>query len=105
MDGLRMGKMVIQPMHFPDRKRPSLMIFEDPNRYVKVATFSSEESAEAFMKYLFAMVGLEAEDCDGCRYHNLGPSDDPCYECRRNYYDRYKEEAEGTEEEDEDAFW
>ena len=61
MDGLRAGKRVIQVMNYPDRKRPSLVIFEEPNRYVKVATFNSEESAEAFMKYLFAMVGLEAE--------------------------------------------
>ena len=44
-----------------------------------------------------------ADDCDGCRYHDLGPTDDPCYECRRNYYDRYEEEAEETEEEDEDV--
>ena len=46
-----------------------------------------------------------ADDCDGCRYQDRGPSDDPCYECRRNYYDRYEEEVEEKEEEDEDAFW
>lgn len=62
MDGLRIGRRVIQPMMFPDRKKPSLMIFEEPNRYIKVATFNSRESAEMFMGYLFKMVGLEAEE-------------------------------------------
>ena len=61
MIGIRKGKQVIQPMMFPDRKKPCLMIFEEPNRFIKVASFNSKESAELFMEYLAEMFGLDTE--------------------------------------------
>lgn len=37
-------------------KRPSLLIFEEPNTWVKVATFSNEANARKFMDYLGKML-------------------------------------------------
>lgn len=34
--------------HYPDRKNPSLVVYEEPNIHCIVASFSSEEAAEKF---------------------------------------------------------
>lgn len=61
MIGIRKGQKIIQPMTFPDRKKPCLMIFKEPNQFIKVASFNSKESAELFMEYLAEMFGLDTE--------------------------------------------
>ena len=55
MWGIRIGNKAIHPMEMPYRKKPCLAIFEEPNRYTKVATFNNEESARIFMEYLYKM--------------------------------------------------
>ena len=55
MWGIRIGNKAIHPMEMPYRKKPCLAIFEEPNRYTKVATFNNEESARIFMEYLYEM--------------------------------------------------
>lgn len=40
-------------------KRPSLLIFENPNKWIKLATFSNEENARMFMNYLGEMMNAE----------------------------------------------
>lgn len=64
MIGIRKGQKVIQPMMFPDKKKPCLMIlseFGESNQFIKVATFNSKEAAELFMEYLAEMFGLDTE--------------------------------------------
>ena len=60
MIGIRKGQKIIQPMMFPDRKKPCLMIRRE-NGFAKVASFNSKESAELFMEYLAEMFGLDTE--------------------------------------------
>jgi len=55
MWGIRIGNKAIHPMEMPYRKKPCLTIFEEPDRYVKVATSNNEESARIFMEYLYEM--------------------------------------------------
>lgn len=40
-------------------KRPSLLVFQEPNRWIKLATFSNEENARTFMNYLGEMMNAE----------------------------------------------
>ena len=48
-----MGEVKFSPfqiMHIPQRKKPCLFVFEQPNAYIHVATFRNEESAKLFAK-------------------------------------------------------
>ena len=42
-------------------KNYGIYIFEKPNIYVKVATFSNDESADKFMDYITKMFGVVEE--------------------------------------------
>lgn len=67
---------------------------------IKIPTYGDMDIMD---KIGFMPTILEAEskegisECSGCKYHELDPKEFPCYECRRNYYDKY--EDEGYEEE------
>ena len=42
-------------------KRYGIYLFEKPNIYVKVATFSSDESVDKFLDYMTQMFGIVEE--------------------------------------------
>ena len=42
-------------------KRYGIYLFEKPNIYVKVATFSSDESVDKFLDYITQMFGVVEE--------------------------------------------
>ena len=42
-------------------KRYGIYLFEKPNNYVKVATFSNDESADKFMDYITKMFDIVEE--------------------------------------------
>lgn len=46
----------------PRFKKPCLCIFEEPNRYIKVASFNGSQEAVLFMQYLFDMFKEEEEN-------------------------------------------
>lgn len=48
-------------MHVPKRKNKALCIFEEPNEWVVVATFSNNRQAFIFEKYLGRFLG-ETDD-------------------------------------------
>jgi len=54
------GKKKIGMMDMsPILKKPCLVMYEEPNRYIKVASFNDSQAAIAFMQYLADMFGIE----------------------------------------------
>jgi len=48
-------------MHVPNRKNKALCIFEEPNEWATVATFTNEEQVAIFEKYLERFFNRETE--------------------------------------------
>ena len=52
---LRINDKAVSVMHLPERKKPCLMVFTEPNIWTKVASFNNEKDSDEFMEYLEEM--------------------------------------------------
>lgn len=57
--------MRVGPTHIPGRKKPAL-IFQYANAATICGTFTNDEMADVFMKFLAEMVGAKGEEESKC---------------------------------------